>query len=269
MPSSRANPATTALSPQEQFLEGFPADWADDPPVAAQPAVVERQPSLRDQVNGLREEINGRQPDAASRRGVEPSFDEMEDPNQFTAQLLPDTAGFEVPKTMPPMAGNGNEKAAPANLPAPSAAIKPVDGERLGNGGQKPLPAPGSAFAPEAAKSSGKIKPPVNAKLAAELDAAFNNNDEHIVTDELEIMLDKTIEKTTEAPMLSVRDESLSARTARPLPGFLSVEKPIEDMPLERVRRNEWIALTVAAIIALIGLAIFIWLFFVRSMGRA
>jgi hypothetical protein len=166
-----------------------------------------------------------------------------------TGQLLPDTVDLPVLGTLPPLFSNGSER--PAN-----GAVAGLE--------QQQDPLEQEQFADDSENTSG----------------------EFMSTDELE--LDKTLDKTVETPVLeppscepgeerprAVLSSSpasspgfngtAGSRASRPILSFVSSLGPGEDLEIDRGLRVERMTLAISAVAMIIGVAILVWLLFLKS----
>jgi hypothetical protein len=221
LPTPRSSIGTTPLPHYNSFPEDL-LDSAPDPNVLAAPSVNN---SLIDQsiyssfspavenINQPLSPINSPwQPDIATKTSEDylPTS-EPEDPlNQFTQQLLPDTVGFEVPKSMPPLP---NKISPPKPNGTKSNTISGFDQTNTSN--SEP------SFRKDLAEKFAKNYPlPSNNSFGN-----FNNSDEYAPTDEMEALSDRQWEKTEDIPVLTEKTADMPVLTEKTADIPILVEK--------------------------------------------
>lgn len=198
------------------------------------------------------------QPDPSSAGDYRPITEELEEQlNHYTVPLLPDTVGFEVPKPgAPSVPVNGYERKANGHAAAPVKEETHSPPPSYGGGQESNGNAAEAALLEPDTMPGPVLKP----------EDLFDDN---VPTDELEI-LDKTLDKTAEVPVLSInsrRAEPAKITASPPLPSFLPLAGSSPQLQVQGIRRFERIALFVAAGIALIGIALIIWLWILRPLN--
>ncbi|KAF0249877.1 MAG: hypothetical protein FD167_722 [bacterium] len=143
---------------------------------------------------------------------------ELEDQlNQFTQNLLPDTVGFEVPKSMPSLGGNGE-----------SGYQKP-NGISANNPTAKPQISFFSSSGLDLKKSPSPTKLPSTRESKPIVD--FNDyNDGDYPTDEMEALFDRSGEKTEDIPILTEKTADMPVLIEKPT-NIAIVKPPVNSNP--------------------------------------
>lgn len=143
--------------------------------------------------------------------------------NQFTQQLLPDTIGFEAPKSMPPLKGNGENGSHKANF---------KQSENLGNTPKvSSFGSPGLNLkkSPSPTKlSSSDYAPPPQIDFND-----YNDSNDYAPTDEMEALLDKSLEKTQDIPVLTEKTADMPVLTEKTQDLPLLEKEKTQDIPLK------------------------------------
>lgn len=131
---------------------------------------------------------------------------EIEKPlDQFTHQLLPDTVGFEVPKSPSSISNNVYSKSTPTNLASNSASVS-SSVSSVGSFSQAKLESLNNSIAKKS--SNGSLATPI-------VDFSDYGDPEFNTTEEMEALADKGWEKTADIPVLTERTADMPVLTEK------------------------------------------------------
>jgi hypothetical protein len=165
--------------------------------------------------------------------------------NQFTQQLLPDTVGFEVPKSMPVLKSNGDYQK-PSTRESDNFGIKPNVSSFSSSGlDLKKGPAPVKLSSPGTISNS---TPGIASAPAPASRIDFNNypEDDYAPTDEMEALLDKSWEKTEDIPVLTEKTADMPVLTEKTQDIPILEKEKTQDIPLAKPSSNSTAGVVVA-----------------------
>jgi hypothetical protein len=131
---------------------------------------------------------------------------EIEKPlDQFTHQLLPDTVGFEVPKSLSSISNNVYSKSTPTNLSSNNANVS-SSVSSVSSFSQAKLESLNTSIAKKS--SNGSLATPI-------VDFSDYGDPEFNTTEEMEVLADKGWEKTADIPVLTERTADMPVLTEK------------------------------------------------------
>ncbi|MBI4853418.1 MAG: zinc ribbon domain-containing protein [Acidobacteria bacterium] len=225
LPAPRTNVGTSPLPHYNSFAgdlnsvaDSIPNSQTDNQNQSVAPSLIDQSlynsfsPSVEKLPNTSQPTTPQWQPALDPSSGERYKEDLEDQLNEFTQQLLPDTVGFEVPKTMPPLKGNGeNGHSKPSLLESKesnSFGVKPQVSSLSSSG----LDLKKGSSPTKLSSSSGYAVKPASAAPKVEFD---DYDDDYAPTDEMEVLVDKSWEKTEDIPVLTEKTADMPVLTEK------------------------------------------------------